>query len=226
MFIISEDTGLRTIPKKLKSLKEGRLRMRVGLQTAGDINRNRRSYDKDLLEGGINTVKPRIAQGDLLGELDHPIDKNPVRQVTVLYQKASHQFREIGWDGNTLVAVVETLRTHNGQDLKVIAEDGIPVGFSFRGMGDLKQVSENGKTFFKVRPPLHVVTWDAVSYPSHQGARLIEITEGVTKMIHESVNICESNGLVCTAEGYSYFPNDFDQLVEKRIIKLKNKFDF
>ena len=43
MYIISEDTGLRTIPKKLKSLKEGRLRLRVGLQTAGDINRNRRN---------------------------------------------------------------------------------------------------------------------------------------------------------------------------------------
>jgi len=225
MYIISEDTGLRTIPKKLKSLKEGRLRLRVGLQTAGDINRNRRSYDKDLLEGGVNTVRPRITDGDLLGELDHPIDKNPVRQVTVLYKNASHQFREVGWDGNTLVAVIETLRTKpHGENLRILAEDGIPIGFSFRGMGDLKQITEGGKTFFKVKPPLHVVTWDAVSYPSHQGARLIEITESVTRMIHESTGLCECNGLVCTSEGYCYFPNDFDQLVEKRIIKLKEKF--
>lgn len=226
MFIIAEDTGLRTIPKKLKTLKEGRLRMRVGIQTAGDINRNRRMYSKGLLESGVCSIKPRLAEGDLLGELDHPIDKNPVRQVTVLYKEASHQFKEIGWDGNTLVAVIETLRTKpNGENLRILAEDGIPIGFSFRGMGDLKQGINEGRQFFEVKPPLHVVTWDAVSYPSHQGARLIEITEGVTRMIHESANLYENNGLVCTSEGYCYFPNDFDQLVERRIIKLKNKYE-
>lgn len=226
MFIINEDTGLRTVPKKLKNLKEGRLRMRVGLQTAGDINRNKRLYTKGLLEGGVNTIMPRVSSGDFLGELDHPIDKNPVRQVTVLYSKASHQFKEIGWDGNTLVAIIETLRTKpHGENLKVLAEDGIPIGFSFRGMGDLKQTTSGGRQIFEVRPPLHVVTWDAVSYPSHQGARLIEITENVTRMIHESANIYENNGLVCTSEGYCYFPNEFDQLVERRIIKLKNKYE-
>ena len=225
MFIISESTGLRSIPKKLKNLKEGKIRMKVGLQTGDVINRNRRRYGKKLLEGGVESIYSRIKEGSFLGELDHPTDKNnPARQITVLYKESSHKFCDMGWEGNKLVAEIETLRTPNGEILKNLAEDGVPIGFSFRGMGDLKQVSEGGQLFYDVQPPLHVITWDAVSYPSHEGARLIEITENVTKMIYESTGITEMNGLVCTKDGHCYFPNDFDKLVEKRVIKLLNNF--
>ena len=226
MYIMTEAPTIRTIPKKLKNLKEGRIRLRACLQTGDVVNRNKRKYSKSLIESGVANVKPRINEGSLLGELDHPVTNNGnvARQVTVLFKEASHKFCEIGWDGNKLVSVLETLRTPNGEILKNLAEDGIPVGFSFRGMGDLKQMMENGNTFFEVRPPLHVVTWDAVSYPSHEGANLIEITEGVTKMIYESTGVCEMNGYVCTSEGHCYFPNDFDRLVQKRIIRLTEKF--
>lgn len=226
MYIITEAPMIRAIPKKLKNLKEGRIRLKACLQTGDVINRNKRRYSKNLIEGGVANVNPRVKEGSLLGELDHPVTQgnNVARQCTVLFKEASHKFCEIGWEGNKLVSVMETLRTPNGNILKNLAEDGVPVGFSFRGMGDLKQVMENGNTFFEVGPPLHVVTWDAVSYPSHDGANLIEITEGVTRMIHESAGVCEINGLVCTAEGHCYFPDDFDRLVEKRIIRLTEKF--
>jgi len=225
MYIISEAPSVRTIPKKLKSLKEGKIRLKVGLQTGDVINRNRRRYGKGLLESGVKSVGDRVKEGSFLGELDHPTDKaSASRQITVLYKEASHKFCEMGWEGNKLVSVIDTLRTPNGTILKNLAEDGVPVGFSFRGMGDLKQINEGGKTFFDVQPPLHVITWDAVSYPSHEGARLIEITESVTKIIYETTGISESNGMICTEDGHCYFPNDFDTLVEKRIIKLVNKF--
>jgi hypothetical protein len=213
------------VPKKIKTLKEGKIRMLVGLQTGNEINRNGRRYKSDTLREGVESIKHRVATGEFLGELDHPIDKNPVRQLTVLYKESSHKFCEMGWDGDKLVSVIETLSTNNGETLKnLVVKDKVPIGFSFRGMGDLKQVMENNRSIYEVVGPLHVVTWDAVSYPSHQEARLIEITEGVTRMIHESVGINESNGMVCTSEGYCYFPNDFDKLVERRIIKLKNKY--
>jgi len=224
MYIFAEAAELMGVPKKLKTLKEGRMRMRVGLQTGGDVNRNRRRYQKSIIDEGVKTIRPRMKEGSFLGELDHPIDKDPVRQVTVLYAESAHQFCEMGWEGNKLIAILDTLRTPKGEILKNLAEDGIPVGFSFRGMGDLKQVTENGGPVYEVMGPLHVVTWDAVSYPSHSEAKLIEITESVTRVIHESTGLHEVNGLVCTSEGYCYFPNDFDRLVEKRIIRLKDKF--
>jgi hypothetical protein len=224
MYIFAEAAHTMVIPKKVKTLKEGRIRADVVVQTGGDINRNRRRYATQLLKDGVLTIQPRIKEGSFLGELDHPIDKDPVRQVTVLYKESAHQFCEMGWDGNKLIAVIETLRTPNGKILRDLAEDGIPVGFSFRGMGDLQQITENKRQVYEVIGPLHVVTWDAVSYPSHAEAKLIKITESVTRMIHESTGVCENEGMVCTNEGYCYFPNDFDRLVEQRIIKLKEKF--
>ncbi len=185
------------------------------------------------MESGVSEVRPRILDGSFLGELDHPISKLPVRQLTVLYKQASHRILEIGWDGNKLFGVVETLRTPNGVILKNLAEDGIPIGFSFRGMGDLKQVTTpDGSNGFEVIPPLHVVTWDSVSLPSHKEARIIKITESMnqilknnmSKVLSECVEYKESSGTICTSEGVCYIPNDFDQLVENKVIKLKDKF--
>lgn len=224
MYIFAESAQTIGIAKKVKKIKEGRIRADVVVQTGGDVNRNHRRYATKLLKDGVEMINPRIKEGSFLGELDHPIDKDPVRQVTVLYKESSHQFCEMGWDGNKLVAVIESLRTPNGEILKNLAEDGIPIGFSFRGMGDLKQIVENGQHIYEVVGPLHVVTWDAVSYPSHEAAKLIKITENVTKTIHESTGLCECNGMICTSEGYCYFPNDFDRLVEQRIIRLQDKY--
>ena len=137
---MTEAPTIRSIPKKLKNLKEGRIRIRACLQTGDVVNRNKRKYSKSLIESGVANVKPRINEGSLLGELDHPVASNAnsvARQVTVLFKEASHKFCEIGWDGNKLVSVLETLRTPNGEILRNLAEDGIPVGFSFRGISNL-----------------------------------------------------------------------------------------
>ncbi len=236
--IIVENELVRSIPKKVKKAKNGNLRMECILQTVGDINRNKRRYSKSLMEEGIAKIKDRLEEGSFLGELDHPIDRNPTRQVSVLYKEASHRILDYSWDGNKLLGIVENLRTPNGIILRNLAEDGVPIGFSFRGMGDLRPMNEGGQSFNEVIGPIHVVTWDAVSYPSHAQARMIKITEGVrtelseasNKMkkisttLHEASGITECNGLICTLEGVCYLPNDFDKLVNQKIIKLVKKF--
>lgn len=244
MYIIVENTGINTIPKKIKKDKSGNIRFEAVLQTAGDINRNRRRYGRDLLESGLAKISQRVKEGAFIGELDHPIDTNPIRQTTCLYKEASHRIIDYGWDGNKLVGILETLRTPNGEILKNLAEDGIPVGFSFRGMGDLREVNENTGRVFEVMGPLHVITWDSVSYPSHAEAKLIRITEALVSniysgvspqcslkplyeaysFIHDSKGIKECDNLICTQEGICYLPTEFDQLVEQRVIQLKQKF--
>jgi len=242
MYIISETT-MTSVPQKTQRIKNGNLRFEACIQTADDINRNKRRYRRDVLEEGINSIRPRLQEGSFIGELDHPIDTNPVRQTTTLYKEASHRFMEMGWDGNKLIGIVETLRTPNGSILSNLAEDGLPIGFSFRGMGDVRPVSESGMNVMEVQGPIHCVTWDAVSYPSHSEARLIKITESVVRQIHESVgmgcrNLTESmspiihdlneieehDGLICTESGVCYLPSHFDQLVEQRVIDLVDKF--
>lgn len=236
--IIVENELVRSIPKKMKKLKNGNLRMECIIQTVGDINRNRRRYSRELMESGLAKIKDRIVEGSFLGELDHPIDRNPTRQVSVLYKEASHRILEYGWDDNRLLAIVENLRTPNGIILRNLAEDGVPVGFSFRGMGDLRPMHEDGKSFNEVVGPIHIVTWDAVSYPSHAQARMIKITEGIyhelsgsakkmrkiSSTLHEASGITECNGLICTMEGVCYLPDDFDKLVENKVVTLMKPF--
>jgi hypothetical protein len=237
-YIINESSNIRSVAKKVKKLKGDKIRMECVLQTVGDINRNRRRYSKELMESGMSKVADRIEEGSFLGELDHPITKDPGRQVTVLYTCASHRIMEYGWEGNRLVGVLETLRTPNGTILKNLAEDGIPVGYSFRGMGDLRQIHESSGVVYDVIGPLHVVTWDAVSHPSHSQAKLIRITDPVERrlhetasnmmeesiILHESSGIKEMNGLICTTEGVCYIPNDFDKMVQTRVAKLIKSF--
>lgn len=229
MFIINEEASTTSIPFNIKSTKE-KIRFECILQTVGDINRNRRRYSRGLVEEGIVKINERIKEGSFLGELDHPISSEPQRQVTVLFANASHRIIDIGWDGNKLVGTLESLRTPMGTILKNLAEDGIPIGFSFRGMGDLKEVNENGVVIHDVQPPLHVVTWDAVGHPSHKEAKIVKINEATISAIykkvtiHESSGVNESNGMICTSEGVCYLPDQFDKLVDQRKIRLIDKY--
>lgn len=236
--LIIENEIVKTIPKKVKKTKSGKCRMECVIQTVGNVNRNGRRYSRELMQEGLNSINERILERSFLGELDHPIDRNPTRQVTVLYKEASHLFLDFGWDGNKLVATMECLRTPNGKILRSLAEDGVAVGFSFRGMGDLRRIQEGEQTINEVVGPLHVVSWDAVSYPSHKEAKIIKITENVhtelmesmvcmknqSNLIHEEAGIEDCDGMICTSEGICYLPNEFDKLVEQKVINTVKKF--
>lgn len=252
MYILQDNTDIRAIAKNVKGYKnKPYIRMECILQTAEEVNRNKRKYDKMTLSESINKIMSRVLGREFLGELDHPISKNPSRQLTVLYKECSHLIVDLGWDGNNLIGVLETTNTPNGKILKGLAEQKIPVGFSYRGMGDLRQVYENGQQSFKVVGPLHTVTWDSVSFPSHPTAKMKRISEGVdvqpsssntltensgvikvtneiSKMIFESINlstVTEKNGYICNEDGYCYLPNEFDLIVENRKKYLMGKFN-
>lgn len=227
MFILKEEQTIMQQPKILKE-NRGKYRMECCLQTSDELNRNRRRYSQGLIESGLPKIKPRLLEGSFIGELDHPVDKNPIRQVTVQYKEASHRICEIGWSGNRLMGIVETLSTPNGQIMgNLAAVDKIPIGFSFRGMGELRQIQESdGRPAFEVMPPLHIVTWDCVSFPSHVGAQLIKITEEVNKVIHEATGIIfGEDGMIHTKEGTTYDPNIFDKLVEQNVIRLMDRYN-
>jgi len=221
-----------------KNVKEGKnhLRMECILQTVNERNKNNRIYSRDVIQEGINTVQDRIKEGSFLGELDHPTDTSPVRQMTVLYQEASHKILELGWDNNNLIGTVETLSsTNHGRTLKgLVTEDDIPVGFSFRGMGDVRSRTVEGEEVQSVISPITVITWDSVSNPSHANAKIqmridenFDASKVKNSLINEGIelyDIEEKDNMICTENGVCYLPEAFDKLVEKRVIKMKNKF--
>jgi len=241
-FIINDGCTVNSIPKKIKKSKE-KIRFECVLQTCDVKNRNGRMYPKSVLDESIQQVMPRVKNGSFLGELDHPIDNNPVRQVTVRYHDAGHRILEMGWEGNKLVGVLESLRTPNGTILMNLAEDGIPIGFSYRGMGDAEKTEDSNGIMQVIKSPLMTITYDSVTFPSHEGAHLIKITENVNSTLteHVSLNACkpkslietsilfeddiyEENGMVCTSEGICFLPDAFDVLVQRRILSIKKKF--
>ena len=243
-WLICEDALVRARPLKIKKTERGNIRMECVIQTEGNWNKNKRRYPKSVLEYAIKDVTPMVQEGALMGELDHPISKDPSRQATVLFEKVSHRFLDFGWDGNKLVAVIETLSNFHGKNLRNICLDGVPIGWSFRGMGDLKKVWEGREVMYEVQLPMKPITWDAVTNPSHDGARVIRLNESAiksihtgaqklmesgnnivqNKFIHEATGLYEANGMVCTAEGICYLPNQFDELIETRVVELINKF--
>lgn len=181
--ILEENTKTSTGGKK------GGVRFKAVLQEVNHKNQNGRIYRKSALSEGLQNINDRIKKGIFFCEMDHPTDSsnNPLRFSTVLLKNSSHRILDYRWNGDLLEATCQTTSNSVGKDLKaLIAEDGIPVGFSLRGAGRTKVNKSLGLT--EVVDNMKLFSWDAVSNPSHKVAltqRLIE-SEDLSLMLMDS----------------------------------------
>lgn len=203
-------------PEKIKKYLDGKVVFETYLQEADERNQNKRVYSKRLLSDGLDKISDKIKRRSFLGELDHPITTNQVRQTTVEYKEVSHIIREVGWEGNLLRGVLETTPyTRNGKYLSGFILDKITVGFSLRGLAD---VQDNG-SYQMVMAPLIMIAYDAVSEPSNARATIQEVRqENFVKILNESTNMIHCDNGKC------YLPDFFDELVERKIINLADKY--
>lgn len=206
------EAAIFTPPEKVKKYTDGKVIFDAYLQEANNKNQNKRFYEKNVLHGGMERINEKIRRRAFVGELDHPITEDQVRQTTVLYNESSHVIREWGWDGNMLRGVVETLPyIAKGKALSGLILDNIPVGFSLRGLADLEDMG----SYQRVLDPLIIISFDSVSEPSHTKATIQEIrNENVVHIIKESQN------LVHCSNGKCYLTDYFDELIEREILKL------
>lgn len=203
-------------PEKVKKYNDGKVIFEAYLQEADKKNQNKRVYPFKVLDEAMKKINDKIGRRAFLGELDHPITEDQVRQTTVLYKESSHIIREWGWDGGIIRGIVETTPySPNGKTLSGLILDRVPVGFSLRGLADV----EDRSTFQEVLSPLIVISYDCVSEPSHNTATIQEIrNENVVHILNESKQ------LICCSNGKCYLPNCFDELVERRILKLSTRY--
>jgi hypothetical protein len=203
-------------PEKIKKYLDGKVVFETYLQEAEERNQNKRVYSKSVLTDGLGRVKDKISRRSFLGELDHPITTNQIRQTTVEYKNVCHIIREVGWDGNLIKGVLETTPyTENGKTLSGLILDNVTVGFSLRGLAD---VQDSGN-YQMVMSPLIMIAYDAVSEPSNAKATIQEVKqESFVNIVNESKN------LICCDNGKCYLPDFFDQLVESKIINLSDKY--
>ena len=94
--------------------------------------------------------------------------------------------------------VIETAATRAGADFRgLIVENRSQVAFSMRGMGGVRRVPN--KDLMEVTKPLALVTYDWVTFPSHQCAymdkamqesvHLVSMTEAANFAFDQSANV-------------------------------------
>jgi hypothetical protein len=125
----------------------------------------------DVLSEAMQGLNDKIQSRACFNELDHPIKKGDrnfdlQRQTTVMLDRVSHLITEYYFDGNKLMATIETTRTTCGMILYGLIKDRTGVGFSMRGMGELEKVGD----VYDVKSPLTIICFDGVSNPSHKSA--------------------------------------------------------
>ena len=168
------------------SKNNGRLVVQGVLQRAEAKNQNGRIYPKEtLMREADKYSKIQIKERRALGELDHP-DSSVVNLNNV-----SHNVLEMHWKGNDLVGTVEVLGTPAGNILKELFKSGIKLGISSRGLGSVKELSENDTV--EVQPDFELIAFDFVSNPSTHGAFLSPTNEG---KLNEGVGT-RTDGVCC-----------------------------
>ena len=208
------------ILQEAKIIKEspGKAIFRCTVQTADDINANKRMYPMSVLENGMQGCAPRMRSRAFLSELDHPIPMggqfDQIRQTTVQLKEVSHIIRDYDWQGNHLVAEMETTSTPNGGILYGLLNDKSGIGFSMRGLAELERLTE----YNRVKGPLTIIAFDAVSQPSHKAA-VVNFSE----MRFESDMLLEQAGQICI-NGKCFLPDYFDKLVESKIVTFFDKW--
>ena len=210
------ESAVFAAPEKVKKYTDGKVVFEAYLQEADAKNQNKRVYPRRVLDVAMHKLDKKIERRAFLGELDHPITSDQIRQTTVMYQNVSHIIREWGWDGNLIKGVVETTPySQSGKTLSGLIYDRVPVGFSLRGLANV----EDRGGHQEVLDPLIIICYDSVSEPSHHSATIQEIkNENVIRIIKESKQ------LISCSNGKCYLPNYFDELIEKRILKLTKRY--
>lgn len=186
---------------------------RCPIQSCDDINQNKRLYEKTVLSEGMNSCRPRIENRSFFSELDHPIPTgndsvDGVRQTTVSLKEVSHIVREYDFKGNLLVGEMETTRTPNGMILLGLLRDKAGVGFSMRGLAELERLPD----YSRVKSPLTIIAFDAVSMPSHKSA-VVDFND----LRFEASALTESKSMICV-NGKCFLPDYFDRLVETKVV--------
>ena len=149
----------------------GKLIVKGVLQRAEAKNQNGRVYPREILEREANKYsKEFISQRRAMGELDHP------ESSVVNLQNVSHNVKEMHWEGDNLLGTVEVLGTRCGNILNELFKSGIKLGISSRGLGSVKELSENDTV--EVQPDFELIAFDFVSNPSTHGAFLSPTNEG------------------------------------------------
>ena len=181
---------------------------------AEEVNRNGRTYSRSIIEREVNKFQKLIESREVLGELNHPdtIEINPKESAIMI--------TELKMDGNLAMGKAKVLHTPNGKILESLLNDGVRMGVSSRGTGNLTEGN-------MVAEDYSLVTIDSVYMPSAQVAYTDPMYESVQYVSKWVLN--EATGLYIEQrekvfEAQKKFNKTVDNGGSKEIIKAFKEF--
>ena len=134
------------------------------MQRADAKNGNGRVYPRNVLMREVENYQKLVKERRALGELDHPEDS------VINLKNASHMVTDVWWQENDVMGKVQVLNTPSGKVLQELANAGVNLGISSRGMGSVHEA--NGTT--TVEDDFQLICFDFVAEPSTTGAFMVK----------------------------------------------------
>ena len=159
----------------------------------GVRNANQRVYPVNEIGRAVKTLSEQIAGGySVLGEVDHP------EGLTVNLDRVSHMINEVWMDGPNGYGKMKILPTPMGQLVRTMLENGVKLGVSSRGSGN---VSEDGNGEVS---DFEIITVDVVAQPSAPGAYPTPIYEHLmnTRNGYQAYNLAQATREHETPQNY------------------------
>ena len=155
------------------------------------VNHNNRIYPKEVLKPAIETyVKEYVKTHRALGELNHP------EEFAVNPERACMMIEKLEWDGNNLIGKAKVLSTPCGELVKKLLSDGVQLGVSTRGVGNLNERADGVSI---VADDYIISAIDVVSNPS--------APQAFVNGILESADFVIKNGIVTEQEMDKVYSN-------------------
>ena len=139
----------------------------------GVRNANQRVYPVTEIGRAVNTLNDQIKGGySVLGEVDHPEGLN------INLDRVSHMITEMWMDGPNGYGKLKVIPTPMGQLISTMINNGVKIGVSSRGSGNVKEDGSGEVSEFEI------ITVDCVALPSAPGADPTPIYEHLMNTKH------------------------------------------
>jgi len=133
----------------------------------GVKNANERVYPVNEIAKAVDTINEQIRTGhSVLGEVDHPDD------LKINLDRVSHMIEKMWMDGPAGMGTLKILPTPMGELVKTMLTNGVKLGVSSRGSGNVNDHNGHVSDF-------EIVTVDVVAQPSAPNAYPTAIYEGL-----------------------------------------------
>ena len=133
----------------------------------GVRNANERVYPVSEIAKAVDTINEQIKTGhSVLGEVDHPDD------LKINLDRVSHMIEKMWMDGPAGMGTLKILPTPMGELVKTMLTNGVKLGVSSRGSGNVNDANGHVSDF-------EIVTVDVVAQPSAPNAYPTAIYEGL-----------------------------------------------